>query len=170
MRVMAVCALIGCAAANANPDGAPPAHTGAFGEPSCHACHFDGPAREAGGPVRLRGLPTRLSAGETFDLVLEIVAESPSAGFQLTVRDARGRQAGILSPVDGATRRVEQGGIQYLGHTDASSHRWRFKWQAPDEPRTVVFAGAVNVANDDQSEFGDEVYLIKELMEMERKR
>ncbi len=167
---MAVCALVGCAAANANPDGAPPAHTGAFGEPSCHACHFDGPIRDAGGPVRVHGLPAQFAAGKTYELVLALEVDSPGAGFQLSVRDARGRQAGTLSEADGMTRVVERDGIQYLSHTNASTRRWRFIWRAPDEPSAVVFAGAVNAANDDQSAFGDEIYLIEKLMEMERNR
>lgn len=170
MRIVAACAIVGCTVAHANPDGAPPAHTGAFGEPSCHACHFDGPARDPGGPIRLRGLPERIVAGTTYELELELKADADGGGFQLTARDTRGEQAGTLSSVDTATRVVEQRGIQYLGHTNATSRRWRFSWRAPAPLREVVFAGAVNAANDDRSEFGDEIYLIRELMEMERNR
>lgn len=162
IRGLAVCALVVCAAANANPDGAPPAHTGAFGEPSCHACHFDGPAREPGGPVRVLGIPSKITAGGTYELMLEVAAESLGAGFQLAVRDDRGAQVGTLSSADESTRVVEHEGIQYLGHTDASNHRWRFFWRAPDRPSAVIFAGAVNAANDDRSEFGDEIYLLME--------
>lgn len=169
-RIAVACALAWCAAADANPDGAPPAHTGAFGEPNCHACHFDGPEREPGGPVRVLGLPARIAVGATYELFLEVETSAPSAGFQLTVRDVRGRQAGTLAAVGGNVRVVEHEGIQYLGHTDTSSRRWGFLWHSPDEPSEVVFAGAVNAANDDQSEFGDEIYLVAELMMMERAR
>ena len=169
MRYTAVVfALAGSAVAVANPDGAPPAHTGAFGEPSCHACHFDGPERAPGGPVRIVGLPERIVPGEAYELVVTLEAASPGAGLQLAVRDSDGRQAGTLASADGTTRVVEHDGIQYLGHVDATARRWKFSWRAPDAPLTLVFAGAVNAVNDDQSEFGDEIYLLRALMEMER--
>lgn len=116
------------------------------------------------------GLPAQLVAGKLYELVIAVEADSRSAGFQFTVRDTCGRQAGTLARADETTRIEAHDGIQYLGHADASNHRWRFTWRAPEKLGAVVFAGAVNAANDDQSELGDEIYLITELMEMERTR
>ncbi len=168
-RLVAVGLVVWALVADAHPDGAPPAHTGGFGEPSCHACHFDAPVTDDG--VRIAGLPDRFSPGEryTLELVLEH-AEMRTAGFQLSARDRDGRQAGSLEPDDGSTARARQGGVDYLGHTRAGDGRWRFSWTAPDGTREVVFHVAANAANDDRSEFGDHIVVHQALTRMARAR
>lgn len=168
-RLVAVALAVWMGTAGAHPDGAPPAHTGGFGEPSCHACHFDAPVTDEG--VRIEGLPGRFTPGERYELELVLEhATLRTAGFQLAVRDTDGRQAGSLEPVDGATTRVEQDGIGYLNQTRAGDGRWRFTWTAPAGTHAVVFHVAANAANDDRSEFGDRIVIHEALTRMARAR
>lgn len=148
------------------PDGAPPGHTAAFGEPGCDACHFDAVPRPAGDRVRLRGLPARPVPGQRYRLVLELGGAPPAAGFQLAVRHADGRQAGALEPADDATSVVEHGRVLYLGHTRATGSRWAF-WWTPASAGEARFHVVLNSANDDRSEFGDELLLFEALTRME---
>lgn len=171
-RLPVVLALVLAAPAVANPDGAPAAHTGGFGEPSCHACHFDGPLERASTGVRLSGLPATVVAGTTYELTLAFDADAPMTGFELSARDAAGAQAGTLTPCDDTTQLVRGNGVEYLTHTRAglvSGGRWRFSWRAPARAGTVAFHAALNAANDDRSEFGDRIVLFEALSEMEER-
>lgn len=173
MRTLALVSMFAAATAHAQPDGAPPGHTGGFGEPSCHACHFDGPLQIAVDTVRLDGMPARFKAGETYELVVTVDQPSPAAGFQLSARDSVGRQAGTLAPADDTTQVTDDGGTTYIGHTADgiySGGRWTVIWQAPREARQVLFNIAVTSANDDRSEFGDQVKIFETLTTMERAR
>lgn len=149
-------------------DGPVPGHTGGFGEPTCYACHADGPEPAPGG-VGIEGLPERFSPGRSYDLAL-VLEDTPTraAGFQLAVRGApgstgEGEQAGRLVPADERTRVHEgEAGVQYLGHTFdgvlqpvAGRASWRFRWTAPIAVDAVVFHAAGNLASDDASELGD---------------
>lgn len=168
-RLVAVLAVAWAGTVAAHPDGAPPAHTGGFGEPSCHACHFDAPVEEAG--LRIEGLPDRFAPGERYELELVLEhAELRTAGFQLAVRDTDGRQAGSVEPADEETARIEHDGVGYLSHARAGDGRWRFIWTAPDGVAEVVFDVAANAANDDRSEFGDRIVVHRALSHMARAR
>jgi hypothetical protein len=156
-------------------NGAPIGHTGGFGEPHCGACHFD-PARTAGQGEAGIDAPALYRPGEIYQI--EAVLRDPdlaAAGFQLTVRyaDGRaGRQAGRLAPADERTQvSVGTDGVIYAGHTEAGAVAdggavsWTLRWTAPDHAGPVIFHLAANAANDDESEFGDRIYLAERVVE-----
>jgi len=165
--------LLGVAAIAAYPEGPPPAHTGGFGEPTCHSCHFDFPL-DSGPAVLELGAPDTYGPGDTYALV--VMLERPglaAGGFQLSARfasgPAAGRQAGKLLPLDDrVTVRYapDSASIAYANQTATGSRAkavgaldWRLAWVAPDEARgPVVFHVVANAANDDASEFGDHIH------------
>ncbi|HEY0672322.1 MAG TPA: choice-of-anchor V domain-containing protein [Longimicrobiales bacterium] len=148
--------------------GPQPAHTGGFGEPTCHACHFDYPLnQEPRAVIRLDSLPAQFRAGRMYRLQLSVQhSELKRGGFQLSARFDDGSAAGTFVIADTNQVRVQQaGGIDYLSHTSASSDRaagdmiaWVIDWVAPAASRRVVFHVAANVANADASEFGDRIF------------
>jgi hypothetical protein len=153
-------------------DGPPPAHTGGFGEPTCHTCHFDGPLNDAAGALTLAGLPGAYRPGARYEISLILARPGiERGGLQLAVRfaegDPAGRQAGYLEAEGPRTEVVELDGIQYLRHTRPGSQlvapdtaRWMLTWVAPQkDPAPVEFHVAANAANDDASEFGDRIYV-----------
>ncbi len=171
-------ALIGLAFAAAVPpkppahryaDAPPPAHTGGFGEPTCHACHFDGSLNEEGGSLTIAGVPDAYEPGARYRLTVRLRrADLGAAGFELAVRFPDGTQAGTLRPTDGRAEvsTADASGVQYAHHTPAGSKptasdsvRWTLEWKAPTAARdSVAFHAAANAANGDASEFGDFIY------------
>ena len=157
-------------AARAAYDARPPlAHTGGFGEPSCRACHFDGPTRPPEA-LSLGGVPDRYQPGLVYDLEVSIRdATARVGGFQLAARVAEGphagTQAGTLCPLDTRVDVVADTvtGVQYASHAGAAradSLRWQLSWQAPPEDvGAVIFHVAANSANDDDSMLGDVIIL-----------
>jgi hypothetical protein len=162
----------------ANRAGPPPAHTGGFGEPTCHACHFDNPLN-AGPDTRaaaleLRGLPSAYEAGRTYRLT--IVLREPDlrrSGFALSARfasaaAAAGADAGTLMALDEGVAITLEGRppVSYAHHTETGTHvgeagsaSWSLDWRAPSGAASpVVFHVVANAANDDNSEFGDRIF------------
>jgi hypothetical protein len=155
-------------------DGPPPAHTGGFGEPTCHECHSSEPLNDAGGILRLDSLPSGgYTPGRVYRLQLLLTRPAMArGGFELSVRaaDSSGgaKQAGALEPDDDRAKlaaAATPGPVQYLEHsrkgTDLAApdtNRWWFRWRAPAAPGPVVFHVAANAANDDNSAFGDFIY------------
>lgn len=176
-------AALGCGAAAlalaagtpVRPEGPPLAHTGGFGEPTCRACHSDGaPDGAPDGALTIGGLPARYEPGRTYEIVLTL--ERPGlarAGFELAVRYAphepsAALQAGEMAPTDPARIAVERDsatGVLYAHHTFEGTEpaapgaaRWVVRWTAPRGGEAVVLHAASVAANDDNSNFGDEVY------------
>lgn len=155
--------------ARATRDRPPARHTGGFGEPTCHVCHFETDLDRGPGAVLLHGLPARYTPGAAY--ALTVVVTQPAlgaAGFQLTARYEDGTQAGALRIGAREQARADvtvAGGVQYVHHLyDGSlpvapdTARWRIVWQAPLEPGAVLFHVAGNAANDDSSPLGDAIY------------
>lgn len=150
-------------------NGAPPGHTGGFGEPDCTACHSDNDRNDAAGGLTVTGLPERYVPGESYRL--SIVLEHPeleAGGFQLALRTAEGAAAGRVSPVDARTLAVTDGGREYLQHTsegrrdtDEGRISWQLAWQAPATAVPVILNLAANAANDDLSALGDFIYTLQ---------
>jgi hypothetical protein len=147
--------------------GPAPAHTGGFGEPTCHACHRDNALNEATGVVQLDSLPSVYQPGRVYRLTLSLKhAELARAGFQLSARFEDGSNAGSFRLPDTALLRVQRSrNIDYLSHTVAGTQqvagriaRWQFEWIAPASQQRVWFHVAANVANNDASEFGDRIF------------
>ena len=176
VALTAIPAAVVALTAAAHREGAPPAHTGGFGEPTCVECHFDWEANEGPGRVALTA-PAAWAPGETYTITVEVSdPDLVVAGFQLSARyddgDARGRSAGTLHADTPAVRVVPAptpaGDVLYAGHTEDGTEpaaqgraRWTVRWTAPSkgEPAgAVVFHAAANAANYDESPFGDRVY------------
>ena len=154
-------------------DGAPPAHTGGFGEPSCTACHYDHPLDDTSGALDL-GLPAAWKPGASYDM--EIRLRHPQmrrGGFQLAARwldgTKAGRQAGALASADSMIDVIRQDstGVQFAGHRearpvgrDSASAKWTLRWTAPATGAGPVAVDiAANAANGDYSSFGDRIYV-----------
>jgi hypothetical protein len=162
------------ALAPAFKDGPLPGRTGGFGEPSCHACHFDNAVNHPAGTLQVAGLPASYTAHAEHRI--RIVLRRPGArraGFQLAVRFAggprRGEDAGVLEPLD---ERVQvaappDGRPRYAQHTarggelgEDGESAWTVGWRAPAEARwPVALHVAANAGNGDDSPLGDHVYL-----------
>jgi hypothetical protein len=154
--------------AAATRDRPPTRHSGGFGEPSCHACHFDQDVNRGGGAVLLQGLPERITPGAAYALTVVVTQpKMAAAGFQLTARHESGSQAGALRPAARETGRVDvtvDSTIAYVHHLyDGTlpvkdTARWSIVWEAPRDARPVTFHIAANAANDDASPLGDAIY------------
>jgi hypothetical protein len=140
-----------------------PAHTGGFGEKSCHTCHFDSTLNDPAGSLRV-------SWGNEQGLKVEL--RHPAlvrGGFQLSARyadgDRAGTQAGTFIPVDDLHSLETINGISYLSHTHEGGTptrpgfmEWIVKWVPPADSGKVVFHVSAVAANGDESQFEDVVY------------
>jgi hypothetical protein len=166
-----LCGTVAWSGARSYQEGPPPAHTGGFQEPSCQRCHADGPLNDSLGRITVAGLPERYAPGKRYRITVTLARpEMRRGGFQLSARFAggerAGRQAGTLRATDDRARLSDTAGVQYAGHTAAGSAlsgkdsaRWVLEWTAPAKSAgAVVFHAAANAANDDDSEFGDNIY------------
>lgn len=156
-------------------DGPPPAYTGGFGEPTCRACHADAPLNEASGTLAIDGVPDRYQPGRTYELAVTLRRDGMQrSGFELAARladgDGAGTQAGGLAPAEDRSAVVRDSAtrVEYLTHTLVGTSvaaggpgRWPFRWTAPAGAagQAVVFHVAANAANDDDSPFGDFIYV-----------
>ena len=109
-------------------DGPPPAHTGGFGEPTCHVCHT-GAAPEttgAAGALTLT-LPQAYMPGSRYRITVSLRdAALGRGGFQLAARFATGpragEQAGTLSALDARVTVVAgPRDVLYAQHTAAGT-------------------------------------------------
>lgn len=179
---LAAAALLACPALAASfapppyPENPPLAHTGGFGEPTCHACHFEAEPVADASAITVHGLPHEFVPGARYALEVRFaVPGMRRAGFQLAIRfaegDSAGKQAGSLTATgDRATVAVPDAdslpSVAYAHHTrpgtslvSPDSAAWRLEWTAPARAGAVAVHVAANAANDDASEFGDRIHL-----------
>jgi hypothetical protein len=150
-------------------DGAPPGHTGGFGEPDCTLCHSDSDPNAGDGILEVEGLPDRILAESAYELAVVLKhAGLRSGGFQLAVRSTDGKPAGRLVSLSARTRVIEHAGTAYLQHTKEGvkpeSHgtiRWVFRWIAAAADESVHLHVAANAANDDISALGDYIFTLE---------
>jgi hypothetical protein len=168
-------------AAAAYREGPPPGHTGAFGEPDCAACHFDADRADTAGSLEVRGPPVYApGARETLDVVLRHPSLA-AGGFQLTARflegTRAGEQAGSLAAATVRTRiQTDDRGVQYASHSEAGAGptghgtaRWTLRWVTPGDGGPVAIDVAAQVANDDDSEFGERLYRARVILAPDRR-
>lgn len=161
-------------------DGPPPAHTGGFGEPSCHSCHFDNPLNGPETSLSLDGLPERFEPGETYVVSIRVNREGMrAAGFQAATRffagADSGKQAGKLRLANDEDPILVSSldGIEYASHAESAldpgtpQREWLLEWVAPTRPDRVAFHTAANAANGDESELGDFIVLTSRILEAE---
>ena len=124
----------------AHPDGAPPGHTGGFGEPTCAECHFDAPVNPSDGSLSVEVVPAGSAA---WALRVRLRADGMArGGFQLSVRSTdeagKGGQVGTLLSPGERVAVTDSAGIQYATHTAAGngpaagdSLVWEVLWAPP---------------------------------------
>jgi len=150
-----------------HPDAPPPAHTGGFGEPSCHICHAEYQLDFEGIRVALMGVPEVAAPGSVHRVAVVVQAEGTvKAGFQLATRISDGRQAGILRAVDEHVRitpgPTPAGEVLFAhqtsegaGEVERHETTWTLEWVAPEERGEVTWSVSGNSANGDASPYGD---------------
>lgn len=157
-----------------NPERLDGRFTGGFGEQTCHSCHFDYDINMDGGAVSVEGLPETYRPGNSYEVV--VIVESiqlENGGFQMTARFEDGSQAGLFDWAGDHlmyTPNISDE-IKYVQHTRESTRpsvngevSWKFKWTAPESRTEKIFFNiAANAGNDDDSAFGDWIY-VKELV------
>src|SRR6267142_1385429 len=133
--------------------------------PTCAqaGCHSGNPVNATGGTLTLNGLPSAWTPGQTYPLTVTIAKPGQIRfGFQLSaVTDNPTKQAGTLARISGNVFVVNNGGIQYIEHSNATSvNTFTVNWTAPSSAAvgTVRFNLAGNAANGDFSPNGDFIY------------
>jgi hypothetical protein len=109
----------------------------------------------------LIGLPEKPEPGKSYDLVVTLKHTGMKiAGFLLGLDPATAGSApfkagsGEVEAKDAAIRSTPVAAKQ----TDEA--KWTVTWRAPDKlPREIVFYLSANAGNDDNSPFGDIIYL-----------
>ena len=176
--VVAALLLASAAAPVPHAEGPPLAHTGGFGEPTCHTCHNELELNgEGSGRLELDGLPERYAPGQPYLLTVVLASEGMErVGFEASFRFADspppGLQAGSLAAVD------ERAQVSYLGltpvyyvrQTEAGSDggtvvSWSFTWTAPASGGPVAIHVVANSANGDNSPLGDFVLTWSDTLE-----
>lgn len=150
----------------------PLAHTGGFGEPTCHLCHSEFEVNFPGGRLELAGLPESYEPGQTYQVVADLHSEGMVvAGFQLAARFADGKPAGTLDAVDGRVEVTDSTGVPYAhqsqrgaGPESPERARWTVAWTAPPAGGAVHFHAAANSGNGDNSPFGDLIYAVERVV------
>jgi len=150
-----------------HPDAPPPAHTGGFGEPSCHVCHAEYELDFEGIRVALMGVPEVAGVGSVHRVAVVLRAEGTvKAGFQLAVRTSDGRQAGALRAIDDQVRitpgQTPAGEVLFAHQTEEGAGEgerrettWTVEWVAPAEAADVIWSVSGNSGNGDNSPYGD---------------
>jgi hypothetical protein len=151
----------------ATSHGPLPAHTGGFAEATCQRCHAEYPLNEGVVRIALDSLPGFFESNRAYPLRLRVQhPELKRGGFQLSARFEDGSNAGGFTVSDTTILKLQRSrDVQYLSHNIRGTYQlrgdtaeWRFTWVAPPAQQRVVFHVAVNVANDDASEFGDRIF------------
>lgn len=153
-----------------NPDRIDGPFTGGFGEQTCHSCHFDYDLNMDGGSLLVDGLPVAYTPGREYSITVTVQSEHlENGGFQLTSRFEDGSQAGSFS-WDGDRLKYTpdvSDEIKYLQHsregtlpTGERKVSWTFNWMAPkSDGEDIIINVAANAGNDDDSAFGDWIYV-----------
>ncbi|MGI9627665.1 MAG: choice-of-anchor V domain-containing protein, partial [Longimicrobiales bacterium] len=142
-----------------------PGHTGAPGEPTCHACHNDLQLNEPGGRLEVVDFPEEYTGGQAYVVSLVLNSdEMATSGFQAAV------SGGSLIPVDDKTVVLSDSvGRKYIGHSPQGANPmtpsrmlWTFEWIAPSEAGAgVSLSAAANSGNGDNSPMGDFIYTVQ---------
>lgn len=148
-----------------------PAHTGGFGETSCHSCHSEWELNPSGGSLQIGWAHKTVRPGREHALDVSLThPQMLRAGFQLSARFADGPNAGkqagrfVASTTHHAVS--ELGGISYLSQslqgsklTKKATVDWTVKWVAPSGRYRVVFHVSAVAGDEDGSQYGDWAYV-----------
>ena len=135
------------------------------GELTCRECHVHEPKQAEAGKLTVEGLPARYQPGQQYPLTVRLsFPNMMRAGFESSVRDAKGAQAGALSSAEErlGINLDPKTGVQFAHHTKRgtaltdSDAVWWFIWTAPEKPAgPVTVRAAGNASNGDDSALGD---------------
>ena len=166
-------ALVDVEMAHAFPWGPYNGKTGAPGEGNCTQCHFSFALDSGNGSFGESCIAGNgeYVPGDTYTICLEIADPAASRwGFEITLIDAAGDKAGLLSPVDAQTQvadsviamHLRQYGKQTLAGTSPGTlggKTWMMEWQAPATGTgTVTLYGMGNAADNGGSVLNDYIY------------
>ncbi len=142
-------------------------------EPTCMLCHRPDTTIPRAGSITVTGLPASYTAGQEYTITVAATHPGRSKfGFELTVLDSTGKQAGTLTATDTTktvVRTATFNGVtrQYVSHAGGAAsttvtgerNEWSFKWTAPATVlgKLGVYAVA-NAANTSGNNTGDVIY------------
>lgn len=152
------------------PEHLDEALTGGFDEETCHSCHFDYDVNDDQGSLAVEGVEETYQPGEQYELTVTVEGEELEiGGFQMTSRFEDGSQAGdfewdddrlTLTPSISDEVAYVQHSAEGTRPTGEGKIAWSLTWTAPEsDARPVVFNVAANAGNDDDSPFGDWIYV-----------
>ncbi len=129
--------------------------TGAPGEGNCTQCHTGASTQSAAGNVNLVAT-TEYIVNQQY--MFEIGMGGSQNGFEMTILDANGNQAGTFTAGSG-TSVATQGGKEYIRHTSPFGFT-TFNWTAPATDMGQLTAYyAFNKTNSSGTNQGDTIYL-----------
>jgi hypothetical protein len=142
-------------AAGAHPGAAPWEADGRSGRQNCATCHFEAAPVKGSGALNLAGLPAKIEPGKVYELTLTLKhAGMKVAGFLMSA------MGGTFVAGEGVEARGEAVRSTLAKARQADVATWRFAWRAPEETlREAAFFVSANAGNDDQSPFGDFIYI-----------
>ncbi len=157
------------------PEGPPPAHTGANGQPDCSVCHFAGPEPTANSGLTITSFPQEVSPGAVYELKLQLLdPEQRAGGFQVAIVNTETARVSVGEWIVDENQRIDsENDIVYLGHSEPKSAvhddgsgemltEWILRWRAPSEnPGPLRIIAAAVASDHDESPLGDAVYVFK---------
>lgn len=161
-RALLCAAVLAATPAAATPNGAAWSYDGGPGRSDCAECHFDSAPRRQDAALVLHGLPESIAPGRAYDLTLRLSAKGTrKAGFLLRA-EFEDVEAGRFEPLEEGLE-AKGGALRSTAPAPPNADGeivWRFRWIAPDDVGArALFYVAANAANDDQSPFGDQIFL-----------
>lgn len=150
-------------------------------EPTCVLCHRVDATVARTGSLTVTGLPASYTPGQEYTLTVTVAHPGRlKFGFELTVLDGTGKQAGTLANVDTVKTAVRTGTFngltrQYVSHaggaasttvTTGDKYEWSVKWTAPatSTGKLGVYA-AGNATNTGGSNAGDVIYTFTQILQ-----
>lgn len=155
---------------HANSGGPPQSRTGAPGELTCATtgCHTGSAVNSGGGAVNFSGVPANYTFDQEYVITVTVNQTGRSRfGFEATVIDDTGKEAGTITvidsgtqvvsgPVGGNLRRYVQHNTPRIGSSQVS---WTFRWKAPSQSvGRITFYAAGNAAGGSSGTDGDLIY------------
>ena len=150
--------------------GPPDAHAGdPPANSTCVFCHSSFELNSGDGDLRLLNVPSAVTPGETYDLMVELLDPGQSRwGFELAALDEAANNAGQIIVTEPNRTQLTHSTFNnrdYLKHTTVGTNagtpgptRWAFQWVAPLSFNSITFYFAGNAADNSDFQFGDYIY------------
>ncbi|HOI31346.1 MAG: T9SS type A sorting domain-containing protein [Bacteroidales bacterium] len=133
------------------------------GGANCTECHIGTPITQSGWIET--NIPTNgFTPGETYEITVNASHSGAGRfGFELTAEAATGAKLGGFTLTDPTRTRFTNGSNAIThtssGNSGGNSTSWSVDWTAPQDQAEVRFYAAVNGANGNGSNTGDQIYL-----------